>query len=62
MGGEALADVLFGSVSPSGRLPFTVVETLEQLPDELDMNMSALPGRTYRWARTAAAPLAVRTR
>lgn len=46
-----MADVLFGDVSPSGRLPFTVVHDISQLPDELDMNMSATPGRTYRYSR-----------
>ena len=31
-GGHALAEVLFGSVSPSGRLPFTIPSDLAQLP------------------------------
>jgi len=31
-GGHALAEVLFGSVSPSGRLPFTIPRSEQQLP------------------------------
>jgi beta-glucosidase len=31
-GGEALADVLFGAVSPSGRLPFAVPTRVDHLP------------------------------
>jgi beta-glucosidase len=31
-GGHALAEVLFGSVSPSGRLPFTIPRNEQQLP------------------------------
>ncbi|MGL4344623.1 MAG: glycoside hydrolase family 3 C-terminal domain-containing protein [Cellulosilyticaceae bacterium] len=45
-GGEALADILFGKVSPSGRLPVTFYKGLEQLPEFEDYSMA---GRTYRY-------------
>lgn len=31
-GGNALAHILFGEVNPSGKLPFTVPQTMDQLP------------------------------
>ncbi|HHT96830.1 MAG TPA: glycoside hydrolase family 3 protein, partial [Clostridiales bacterium] len=45
-GGEALAQVLFGDYSPSGRLPLTFYKSAEQLPDFKDY---AMEGRTYRY-------------
>ncbi|MFR9650600.1 MAG: glycoside hydrolase family 3 C-terminal domain-containing protein [Rikenellaceae bacterium] len=45
-GGYALADVLFGRVSPSGRAPMTFVKSLEQLPSFVDYEMT---GRTYKY-------------
>jgi beta-glucosidase len=48
-GGRALADVLFGRVSPSGRLPITFVRDLEALPPFADY---AMAGRTYRFMDT----------
>ncbi|VGO16211.1 Xylan 1,4-beta-xylosidase [Pontiella desulfatans] len=45
-GGRAAADVLFGDYNPAGRLPVTVVKSLEQLPDFRDY---AMKGRTYRF-------------
>jgi beta-glucosidase len=45
-GGNALADVVFGDVSPSGHLPVTFYKTISDVPDYKDYNMK---GRTYRY-------------
>jgi beta-glucosidase len=45
-GGNALADIIFGDVSPSGHLPVTFYKALSNLPDYKDYNMK---GRTYRY-------------
>ncbi len=45
-GGYALADILFGNVSPSGRTPMTFVKSLEQLPPFVNYEMT---GRTYKY-------------
>lgn len=45
-GGKAAARVLFGDVSPSGKLPVTFYESLEELPEFTDYSMN---GRTYRY-------------
>jgi beta-glucosidase len=47
-GGNALADVLFGDYSPSGRLPVTFYKSVGQLPPFDDYGME---GRTYRYFR-----------
>jgi beta-glucosidase len=45
-GGKALAEVLFGAVNPSGRLPVTFYRSTDDLPDFTDYSMS---NRTYRY-------------
>jgi len=45
-GGDALANILFGKVSPSGKLPVTMYHSLEELPEFTDYNMK---NRTYRY-------------
>ncbi len=45
-GGRAVADVLFGDISPAGKLPVTFPRSLDQLPAFDDYSMQ---GRTYRY-------------
>lgn len=45
-GGNAVADIVFGKTSPSGRLPITFPKSLDQLPPYEDYSMK---GRTYRY-------------
>lgn len=45
-GGTAIAEALFGTYNPGGRLPVTFYKSLEQLPPFRDY---AMTGRTYRY-------------
>ena len=45
-GGKAIADILFGKVSPSGKLPVTFYKDIDQLPEFTDY---FLRDRTYRY-------------
>ncbi|WP_299119292.1 glycoside hydrolase family 3 N-terminal domain-containing protein [uncultured Winogradskyella sp.] len=45
-GGNAIADVIFGDISPSGKLPITFPKNKEQLPAYEDYSMK---GRTYKY-------------
>jgi beta-glucosidase len=45
-GGNALADILFGKLSPSGHLPVTFYRSFNDLPSYTDYGMK---GRTYRY-------------
>ena len=46
LGGQALAEVLFGDCNPSGKLPVTFYKNTDELPDFLDYTMK---NRTYRY-------------
>ena len=46
LGGQALAEVLFGDYNPSGKLPITFYKNTDELPDFLDYTMK---NRTYRY-------------
>lgn len=49
VGGQAVADVLFGDYNPGGRMPVTTVTSEKDLPIVQDYNMSTPPGRTYKY-------------
>ena len=50
-GGKAVAGLIFGDYSPSGRLPVTFYRTTEELPDFSDYSMK---NRTYRYMQNEA--------
>ena len=52
--GNALADVLFGRVSPAGRLPFSIPKDVSQLAYYLNFSMTAKPFGTH--APTVSSP------
>lgn len=45
-GGNAVADIIFGKASPSGKLPITFPKSFDQLPPYEEYGMK---GRTYRY-------------
>ena len=47
-GGRAIAEILFGDVNPSGKLPITLPKSIDQLPDYADYSMD---NRTYKFLR-----------
>ncbi|ROR31421.1 beta-glucosidase [Mobilisporobacter senegalensis] len=50
-GGKAVADILFGKCSPSGKLPVTFYRTLDNMPEFTDYSMT---NRTYRFMKEEA--------
>lgn len=40
--GNSLADILFGNVNPSGRLPYTIAKKHEDYPVKISHDMSVI--------------------
>ncbi len=51
LGGTAAANILFGKVAPSGKLPVTFYRSVEELPEFTDYSMK---NRTYRYMENEA--------
>ena len=49
LGGRAVADVLFGKYNPGGKMPYTVFSSSKDIPSTTNYDMTAPPGRTYRY-------------
>lgn len=49
MGGDAIADIIYGNAVPSGKAPMTFYKSLDDILDFEDYNME---GRTYRYLKT----------
>lgn len=50
-GGQAIGDIIFGKISPSGKLPVTFVENMDDLPPYESYDMT---NRTYRYMKKEA--------
>ena len=48
-GGTAVADILYGNVNPSGKMPVTTYKNVDQIPAFEDYDMT---GKTYRFLKT----------
>ena len=50
-GGNALAEIIFGDANPSGKLPFTIPRSTDQLPDYKNYSMKKLNFIHLIWAK-----------
>ena len=48
-GGDTIADIIYGKLNPSGKLPVTIYKSVEDVPEFTDYSMK---GRTYRYIET----------